>query len=128
MVAATSRGETLGLLYGFLGVAAFSLTLPATRVAVVDLHPAIVAFGRCVAAAVLAAGMLYAARSPFPQRAHWTSLAIVVAGVIVGFPLFSAIAMRYVPSTHGAIVLGVLPLATAVAGAVRAGDRPSLGF
>jgi drug/metabolite transporter (DMT)-like permease len=125
---ATSHDEALGLAYGFLGVAAFSLTLPATRVAVADLHPAIVALGRCVAAALVAGAVLLATRSPRPDRTQWPSFAIVVAGVIVGFPLFSAVAMRYVPSTHGAIVLGILPLATAVAGAIRAGDRPSPGF
>lgn len=120
--------ETRGLAYGFLGVAAFSLTLPATRAAVADLHPAFVALARCVVAALAAAVLLAAARARRPERRHWASLAIVVAGVIVGFPLFSAIAMRDAPAAHGAIVLGILPLASALAGALRGGERPSRGF
>ncbi|MGA8053880.1 MAG: DMT family transporter, partial [Burkholderiales bacterium] len=122
------RNEALGLLYGLVGVAAFSLTLPATRAAVADLYPAFVALGRCVAAAVAAGALLAASRTPFPPRRHWSGLAIVVGGVILGFPLFSAIAMRHVPATHGAIVLGILPLATAAAATLRGGERPSFGF
>jgi drug/metabolite transporter (DMT)-like permease len=123
-----ARDETRALAYGFVGVAAFSLTLPATRAAVADLHPAFVALARCLVAAVAAGALLAIARVPWPARRHWTSLAIVVAGVIVGFPLFSAIAMRDAPASHGAIVLGILPLATALAGALRGGERPSRGF
>jgi drug/metabolite transporter (DMT)-like permease len=122
------RDETLGLAYGFLGVAAFSLTLPATRLAVADLDPVIVALGRCVIAAVPAAALLLLARASRPKRADLAALALVVAGVIVGFPVLTAVAMRDVPATHGAIVLGVLPLATAMAAAMRGGERPSAGF
>jgi len=124
----SQRDETLGLFYGFLGVAAFSLTLPATRLAVADLDPIVVALGRCVVAAVPAALLLFAARAPRPARADLKPLALVIAGVIVGFPVLTAIAMRHVPATHGAIVLGVLPLATALAAAIRGGERPSAGF
>lgn len=122
------RDERRGLAYGLLGVAAFSLTLPATRAAVADLHPAFVALARCAVAACAAGALLLVARAPLPQRRQWPSLAIIVAGVIVGFPLFSAIAMRDAPAAHGAIVLGILPLATALAGALRGGERPSRGF
>jgi drug/metabolite transporter (DMT)-like permease len=120
--------ETLGFFYGFVGVAAFALTLPATRLAVADLDPLIVALGRCVVAAAPAALLLIAARARRPTRVELRSLALVIAGVIVGFPMLTAIAMRHVPATHGAIVLGVLPLATALAAAVRGGERPSTGF
>ena len=47
---------------------------------------------------------------------------------IIGFPLLMAIAMQYAPASHGAVVLAVLPLLTAMAGALVAGERPSLGF
>ncbi len=120
--------ETLGLFYGFLGVLSFSLTLPATRVAVVDLNPTVVGLGRGVIAGVMAAIALYATRQPLPSRRQWRSLAIVALGVVLGFPLLSAWAMQQLPAAHGAVVLGLLPLATAIAGVLRAGDRPSLGF
>jgi drug/metabolite transporter (DMT)-like permease len=124
----SQRDETLGLVYGFLGVAAFSLTLPATRLAVADLDPLVVALGRCVLAAIPAAALLLLARAPTPARADLKPLALVIAGVIVGFPVLTAVAMRDVPATHGAVVLGVLPLATALAAAIRGGERPSAGF
>jgi len=124
----SARDETLGFAYGILGVAAFSLTLPATRLAVADLDPIIVALGRCAIAAIPAAALLLVARTRAPARADLGSLGLVIAGVIVGFPVLTAVAMREVPATHGAIVLGVLPLATALAAAIRGGERPSAGF
>lgn len=120
--------ETLGLLYGVLGVSIFSLTLPATRLAVAELDSTMVGLGRAVVASLLAAMLLKITRQPFPARRHLPSLLVVAAGVIIGFPVFSAWAMRWLPASHGAIVLGLLPLATAVAGAIRAGDRPSWVF
>ena len=117
-----------GFLYGLLGVAAFSLTLPATRVAVVGLDPVFVGLGRAVVAAVLAAMVLLATRSPFPGWALLPRLAIVAGGVIVGFPLLSAWAMVYVPAAHGAVVIGLLPLATALTGAWLAHERPTRRF
>ena len=120
--------ETRGLAYGFLGVLGFSLTLPATRVAVAYFDPTAVGLGRALVAAGLAALLLLATRQPWPSRPQWRSLVIVAAGVILGFPLLSAWAMSRLPAAHGAVILGLLPLATAFAGAVGAGGRPSRGF
>jgi drug/metabolite transporter (DMT)-like permease len=117
-----------GLLYGLLGVTSFSLTLPATRVAVAGLDPVFVGLGRAVVAAVLAGIVLAVTRTPFPGRHALPRLALVALGVVVGFPLFSAWAMRYVPAAHGAVVIGLLPLATALAGAWLAHERPSALF
>ncbi|MEN3366209.1 MAG: hypothetical protein V7606_3483, partial [Burkholderiales bacterium] len=66
--------------------------------------------------------------APRPTRSQWKALIITALGVVVGFPVFSSIAMRYVPASHGAVVLGILPLATALFGALRFGERPSVGF
>ncbi|MDQ2806191.1 MAG: DMT family transporter [Chloroflexota bacterium] len=120
--------ETLGLLLGGLGLLAFSLTLPMTRLAVAGLDPTIVGLGRALVAAVLAAFYLRLTRQPRPTRRQWGSLALVAGGVVLGFPLLSAWATVRLPSAHGAIILGVLPLATALAGVVRAGERPSRAF
>jgi drug/metabolite transporter (DMT)-like permease len=124
---AAARRRT-GFVFGFIGVAAFSLTLPATRAAVVGLDPVFVGLGRAVVAAVLAAIVLIATRTPFPERAALPRLAIVAGGVVVGFPLFSAWAMRHVPAAHGAVIIGLLPLATAVAGTRLAHERPTPRF
>ncbi|MDQ2730592.1 MAG: DMT family transporter [Armatimonadota bacterium] len=122
------RPKTLGLVYGFIGVFCFSLTLPATRAAVTDLNTTIVGLGRALVASIFAALFLCASHQPLPTRAQFKSLIIVAAGVVVGFPLLSAWAMHRAPATHGAIVLGLLPLGTAIAGAMRAGERPSREF
>jgi len=117
-----------GFLYGLIGVAAFSLTLPATRVAVATMDPMFVALGRAVVAAVLAAIVLIATRSAWPRRDELARLAAVAAGVVIGFPLFSAYALQHVPAAHGAVVIGLLPLATALTGAWLAHERPSKRF
>jgi drug/metabolite transporter (DMT)-like permease len=126
--ARSARDRRLGYLLGLLGVASFSLTLPATRLAVAALDPVFVGLGRAVVAAALAAIVLAVARVSWPGRALLPRLARVAAGVVVGFPLFSAWAMRSVPAAHGAIVIGLLPLATALAGAWIAHERPSRLF
>ena len=124
----TARDRRIGLIYGLVGVASFSLTLPATRLAVADLDPVFVGLGRAVVAAVLAAAVLLSTRSPWPGRALVPRLLLVAGGVVVGFPLFTAWAMRRAPAAHGAVVVGLLPLATALTAAWLAHERPSRHF
>lgn len=121
--------DTQGLLYGALGVLSFSFTLPATRVAVTGgLDPTFVGLGRALVAALLAALILYARRERLPARRHWSALAIIASGVVVGFPILSAVALRQLPAAHGAVIVGFLPAATAVMATLRADERPSAGF
>ncbi|KPV50204.1 hypothetical protein SE17_28325, partial [Kouleothrix aurantiaca] len=120
--------ETAGLWFGLLGVLSFSLTLPATRVAVAVLDPTMVGLGRALLAAAVGGALLLLTRQRRPTRAEVRSLAIVAAGVIFGFPLLSAWALRQVPASHGAIVIGLLPLATALVATLRGGGRPSRMF
>lgn len=120
--------ETKGMWLGAIGVAIFSLTLPFTRLAVAELNPVFIALGRAVVAAVGSLILLWWIEAPRPTAAQWKALAITSLGVVVGFPVLSSIAMRSVPASHGAIVVGILPLATAMFGALRFGERPSLGF
>ncbi len=122
------RRELHGLAWGFAGVLAFSLTLPATRVAVAELDPLFVGLGRSLAAAVLAALALVITRQPLPRRDQMRRMALTAFGVIFGFPLITAYAMRHLPAAHGAIVIGLLPLATAAVVAVAGRERPSQGF
>jgi drug/metabolite transporter (DMT)-like permease len=117
-----------GLFYGLLGIIGFSVTLPATKLAVVALDPIFVGLGRAVVAACMAAPLLYFTRQKIPTRAQIRSLFIVMLGVIIGFPVLTAWAMQTAPASHGAVVVGLLPLATALAGAWRAHERPTPVF
>lgn len=122
------KTEFEGLIYGSIGILVFSLTLPATRIAVVDLDPVFVGLGRAIVAALLALILLISTRQKLPPRRDFPRYCIVVAGVIVGFPLLSAIAMHDTPASHGAVITGLLPLSTALFGVWRAGERPSPQF
>lgn len=123
-----TREQTIGLLLGFAGMAVFSLTLPATRAAVAQLDPFFVGFGRAAIAGAAAAAILAVTRPPRPSRRHVTGLALVVLGVVFGFPLLVTWAMQYADAAHGAVVTGVLPLASTVAAVIRDRERPSPGF
>jgi drug/metabolite transporter (DMT)-like permease len=120
--------QAQAVLFGVLGVVMFGLTLPATRLAVADFDPLFVTLGRSLAAAALACLTLLWARPSPPARRDWPRLAAFSLFSIIGFPLLMAIAMQHAPASHGAVVLAVLPLLTAMGGALIAGERPSLGF
>lgn len=120
--------QSEGLILGAIGVLCFSLTLPMTRLAVPELGSTVVGLGRALVAAVLAAIVLLVMREKLPPRKHWWGLVIVAIGVVLGFPLFSAIALQSVPASHGAVVTGLLPAATAVMAVIRVGERPSRLF
>jgi drug/metabolite transporter (DMT)-like permease len=120
--------ETSGMLLGLVGVAIFGLTFPATRLAVAELPPVFVALGRAVVAAVLASAWLAWKRSALPPRSALLPLAAVSLGCIVGFPWLTSIALQSLPASHGAVLVGILPLATAAFSALRGNERPSLGF
>ncbi len=117
-----------GYLFGFIGVAIFSLTLPFTRIAVQHVDPLFVSVGRTVVAAAAAIIVLLATRQPWPSHANIKQLLIIAAGVVFGFPIFSALAMQSAPASHGGVVLGALPLATAVMSTIFASERPSNTF
>lgn len=116
------------LLLAFLGVIAFSGTLPATRVAVEQLDAVFVGLGREVFAAVLAAIVLAVLREPFPRRDQLGRLALTASGVVVGWPLLTALALRGVTAAEGAVIVGLLPMATAIVASLRAGEKPSPAF
>lgn len=120
--------EIKGVLWGVLAVSIFGLTLPATRFAIDDLDANFIALGRASFAAILAVLLLLISRQPLPTLPQFKSLIIVALGVVVGFPLLSAWAMQSLPASHGGVVLGILPLATAAAGRLVSDERPSLRF
>ncbi|HEU4378110.1 MAG TPA: DMT family transporter [Hyphomicrobiaceae bacterium] len=113
---------------GLLGVIIFSGSLPATRVAVGDFSPLFLTCARAVIAAGLAAALLLALRQVRPQRRDIGSLAVVGLGVVVGFPLLTALALQHITSARSIVFIGLLPLVTALFGVVRAGERPKPAF
>ncbi|CAL9600170.1 DMT family transporter [Streptomyces pilosus] len=121
-----SRG--LGTLQAALGVIAFSLTFPATAWGLEGFGPWSLVAVRSVLAAVIAGGCLLALRVPLPDRRHWTGLAVVGGGVVLGFPLLTTLALRTSTTAHAAVVVGLLPLTTALMSALRVGSRPSRTF
>ena len=125
---ANARNESLGYLLGLIAVVTFAGTLPATRLAVRALDPVFVGLGRAIGAALLGAAFLVLSKQRLPSREEGKSLVVVAAGIVVGFPLLTALAMSYVDASHGGVVLGILPLATAATGALFSEERPSARF
>ncbi|PPF55992.1 EamA family transporter [Clavibacter michiganensis] len=117
-----------GLRWGFLGVLAFSFTVIFTRVAVGGLSPLFIGSGRAVAAAALAAVALAATRQRLPRGTQWMRLLVVASGVVVGFPLLTSFALQSAPASHGAVVIALLPAATAVMSVLRGKERPPRTF
>lgn len=124
----TISRENQGLLLGLLGVTMLSVTLPATRLAVADFDPLLVGLARATIPAIPAAILLLLTRQARPTRQEVVRLLIASIGIVFGFPILMTIAMKTLPSAHGAVVTGIMPLATAAVGAIVSGDRPSLGF
>jgi drug/metabolite transporter (DMT)-like permease len=117
-----------GIAWGFVGVLAFSFTVPFTRVAVAGLSPLFIGSGRAVLAAALAVLALALTRQRLPQGMQWARLAVVAAGVVAGFPLLTSYALQTAPASHGAVVIALLPAATAVVAAIRGHERPPVSF
>jgi len=123
-----SARPVAGLLWGLLGVGAFSFTVPFTRVAVGGLSPLFIGSARAVVAALLAALALAITRQQLPHRRQWLRLAVVGGGVVVGFPLLTSFALTTAPASHGAVVIAVLPAATATMAVLRGHERPPRAF
>lgn len=117
-----------GLLPGVLAILAFGMTLPFTRLAVLDSSAASVFIVRLLIASALALVVLLILRVSIPARRYWLPIGIVSAGVVFGFPLFTSLAMDSEAASHGGVVLGILPLATAVGGALINGEKPGWLF
>lgn len=115
-------------IYGFVGVAIFSASLPATRVAVADFDPVFLTLARAAIAGLVGGACLLLLRQRCPGRGDLVSLLITTLGVVVGFPLLTALSLERITSAHSMVFIGLLPLATAIFAVLRAGDRPRLVF
>ena len=118
------RGTTAGWGSGLLGVIIFSGSLPATRIAVSGFSPLFLTSARAVIAALLGIGLLVLLKQPRPSRSDFSSLVIVAVGVVVGFPLLTALALQHITSAHSIVFIGLLPFSTAIFGGLRGGEKP----
>lgn len=124
------KSPARGILWGFIGVATFSLTVPLTRIAVADggLGALFVGSGRAVMAGVLATLALLFTRQRLPGAKQWLRLSVVAAGIVVGFPMLTSYALTVSTASHGAVVIASLPAVTAVVAVIRIGERPGAIF
>ncbi|RHX88393.1 DMT family transporter [Leptospira stimsonii] len=118
----------MGLLWGFIGVFIFSLTLPATKLTVGHFDPLFIGLGRAVLAGILAILALKITKNPLLPIVILPRLILVALGVVIGFPVFSALALQQIPSSHGAVITGILPLTTAIAGTILAKESQTFLF
>ena len=118
-----------GFLNGFLGVLIFSGSLPATRAAVMGFDPLFLTVARAGLAGLVALALLLYFKEKRPHKTQLVSLLLVaIGGVVVGFPLLTALALQHVTSAHSIVFIGLLPLSTALFGVIRGGERPHIGF
>lgn len=117
-----------GWLDGLIGVAIFAGSLPATRLAVADLAPSFLTYARASLAALPALALLLVLGQPRPRLAQLPSLVLTALGVVVGFPLLTALALQHVTSAHSIVFVGLLPLSTALFAVLRGGERPRPAF
>ncbi len=113
---------------GFVGVLIFSGSLTATRLAVIDIDPGFVTVARASIAGLIGVALLLAFRTPLPRRSDVASLLVVAAGVVIGFPLLTGVALRHMTSAHAIVFIGLLPLSTAIFAVLRGGERPRPPF
>ena len=124
----SAPGPWSGWLHGLLGVIIFSGSLPATRLAVQDMDPFLLTFLRASIAGLLAVALLVGFRQKRPRLAQLVPLIIVSSGVVIGFPLLTALALQRITSAHSIVFIGLLPLMTALFGVLRGGERPRRAF
>ena len=116
--------EKLGLLLGVVGMVIFGGTLPATRIAVMAIDPIALTAFRTAIAGLCSLALLIVLRRPFPPRRLWFPLAVVMLCVSVMFPVLMALGVQTVDASHGGVVLGVLPIATALVAVLITHERP----
>ena len=122
----TTQKDTTGQgwLNGFIGMLIFSASLPATKVAIIDFDPIFLTLARATIAGLLALIALLIFKQKRPDKDQLFSLFIVAIGVVVGFPLLTALALQYITSAHSLVFIGIFPVSTAIFGIIRGGERP----
>lgn len=62
---------------------------------------------------------------PVPARHEWVGITVVALGCALRFPLLTTLALQTTSASYSAVVIGALPMATAVISTLRTGNRPS---
>ncbi|WP_213062313.1 DMT family transporter [Acinetobacter pittii] len=117
-----------GWVNGFIGVTIFAGSLPATRVAVMGFDPGFLTAARAAIAGILGLILILVLKQEKPAKQDWWPLAIVALGVVIGFPLFTALALQYMNAAHSIVFVSLLPLATAIFAVLRGGEKPNQFF
>jgi drug/metabolite transporter (DMT)-like permease len=107
---ATGAVLRTGLLWAFIGVLLFSLSVPMTKVAIGRFDPFFTAAGRAVMAGSLALVVLGIRRVPFPDRRFLKPLLFTVLGAVFGWPILIALALQRTTSAHVAVIAAFMPL------------------
>lgn len=115
-------------LSGLIGVVIFSGSLPATRIAVMDFNPWFLTGIRAVIAGIVAMVLLKILKAKRPSKSDCGNLVYVAVGVVVGFPLFTALALQHISAAFSIVFIGLLPLCTAIFAVLRSNERPQLTF
>ncbi|MFB0770564.1 DMT family transporter [Proteus cibi] len=118
------KTQTNGWINGFIGMLIFSGSLPATKAAVLGFDPLFLTAARATIAGLLSLAMLLLYKEKLPTFKQWVSLTVVSLGVVVGFPLLTAIALQEITSAHSLVFLALLPLSTAIFAVIRGGEKP----
>ena len=79
-------------------------------------------------AAVLAVAALTLTRQRFPGSRQWVRLFVVGAGIVVVFPLLTTYALTSASASHGAVMVALLPAATAAMAVLRGHEHPPVAF
>ncbi|CAG68725.1 putative permease (drug/metabolite transporter) [Acinetobacter baylyi ADP1] len=122
------NSKSLAWISGFIGVVIFSGSLPATRIAVMDLDPWFLTGARAVIAGIIAIILLKLFNIQIPKREDRLSLVYVSIGVVIGFPLFTALALQYMNAASSIVFIGLLPLSTAIFAVICGGEHPQKNF
>ena len=128
MAASLSKTQRSGLFFAFLGIFAFSLSLPFTKLALKSFDPFFTAFARPVIAASLAIPLMFIAKVPKLPRNLWRPTAFTAAGAVFGWPILIALALQRTTSAHVSVIAAVMPLFTAIIAVIKHKKHPGLSF
>ena len=124
--------ENKGFIFGFVGILIFSLTPPATKIALGPdnnaLTPEFITFGRSALAGIMSLIYLFFFKKKKPSVKYIFNIFIVALSLSVGFPLFLSLGLIHSTSTHAAVILTLMPLMTAVFASFYFKQKASLGF
>jgi len=128
MATSLSKTQRSGLLFAFIGVFAFSLSLPFTKMALKSFDPLFTAFARPVIAAFLAIPLMLALKVPALPRHLWRPMAFTALGAVFGWPILIAIALDRTTSSHVSVISAVMPLVTAIIAVIKNKKQPGASF